>query len=152
MAPICPDGFEELSLGQWAGTKPFCYGGHTINTTTPRKDCFNWHESIEAQQYTIWKGSSICVKRVESVTNNTKTCPSGYTRCNKDLCVYGSLCPITYLDFSSTPFDQNATPSSSKTNFGVYLNSKREQKKASIWCTASQHWQRLSLPVDERIL
>ena len=132
MARICPDWFEELSLGQWAGTKPFCYGGHTISTTTPRKHCFDWHESIDAQQYTIWKRSSICVKKVASVTNNTKTCPSGYTRCNKDLWVYGSLWPITYFEFSSTPSDRNETTGSSKTNFGVYLNFKREKQKLPV--------------------
>lgn len=135
LASVCPGGFEELQLGQWPGTNNICHssGSDTFKTEVKAKKCFNnYYESTPAQQFTKWKGSSICVKRVKSIRNDTKYCPSGYTKCYSDLCVSGSLCPITHLEFSDIPFDQTTTTGSVKTDFDSYLNFNRDQQKPPI--------------------
>ena len=79
-SPYCPSGYEMLNLGTWPGTKSFCYEFGLIDTSYNASRCRNEYQSIFSKQYTSWKGSSICVKRIEEVSNSS-TCPSGYVKC-----------------------------------------------------------------------
>lgn len=132
LASTCPEEYEELELGQWPGTDGFCYISNTTKRADQKGNCEDYFESIPAQHYTKWKGTSICVKRASKIINDTDSCPSNYTTCNSHMCVYGSVCPITHLEFSATPFEQNETIGSANTSFGVYLNFKRDPQSTPI--------------------
>ena len=131
IASSCSDGYRPLSLGNWPGTNMFCYNEGKFKTNTPK--CSPLIQDIPPQTYTKWKGSSICAKTASSIDNKTTTtCPSGFIKCNKAMCVAGDTCPITNIELSSSPLENTTTTGSVITPFGNYLNYRRDQGKSPI--------------------
>ena len=108
----CLSGYTKVNLGTWPGTVSFCYDDEHIetyscydsedfDTSCNYYDCRNREYSLGSEEYTIWRNTSVCVKRIEQVSN-ASSCPSGYVKCYTGVCAKGTDCGITEIHFESS--------------------------------------------------
>ena len=83
----CPQDYETLVLGAWAGTVKGCQnsaGGAT-------QECESDDTVIEAQEprnVSSWKGQTMCYNRLTIFNYSaSETCQNGYKACSNILCV-----------------------------------------------------------------
>ena len=101
LSGTCSAGYEAVDLGTWPGTTSFCYDNGYIETNYNASECSNIYSEIASNQYSVWKNTKVCAKRITQIYN-TSTCPMGYIKCSPGVCVYGTECGITELYLESS--------------------------------------------------
>ena len=96
----CPAGYSLLTFGTWPGTKHGCACGDEISSGTCSSDSQSSCEDVDSQSAVSiveWRNVSLCAKYASEVTyTNSADCPSGYTKCYRDICVKsGQDCYVT---------------------------------------------------------
>ena len=116
----CPSGFNQEDFGKWAGshTGCVCKKGKTEKNGVVfdeehcqkhKHTCTQVKKSHDSIPYNFYNKLKHCTKRTPhwKFVKETEKCASGWSKCHKNMCVKGSICPITNLVYT----DGTANPS-----------------------------------------
>ena len=121
LASSCPAGYEPAKLGEFPGTKSFCYKDGAVDTRYD-ESCVWLTSAVPRQTYISWKNATVCVKRITDVVNAT-SCPQGYTQCTPGLCAVGG---ITELHFEDSARTDSGWYSVSYNDSNSYINYRKD--------------------------
>ena len=101
---VCSSGSTRLPLGKFEGTKVGCHcPGATVVTEGACKsssECTTVGAAKE-QSITLFNGLEICGTTTSFKFSKICNSTEGYTKCGSNICVLGSTCPISYLEYVS---------------------------------------------------
>ena len=133
----CPSDYEIANLGSWQGSFPFCSHSESRETKHDASKCPFFSNGISSKEYTVWKNSKLCVKRITRVSNSSLLCPAGSVKCYPGVCVEGTDCGITEIRIEDAFRNDTGWYSTYYNNF--YVNYRKDTGAAPIVSFAVVH-------------
>ena len=121
----CPSGYTSISeLGNWGGTVGFCYDLLMVDTEGISGKCENYYEELASQSYSSWKNITLCAQPVAGFSNSSQ-CSVSQTSCYTGVCVTGTQCPISEVQFSTSALSSDGW-TSVQYNASLFINYRQD--------------------------
>ena len=106
---LCDSGYEEIPIGEWPGIKQ-----NATNESLPEENCqYDPVSKLKRVPRTLWswRDLKICARYPEEYIFTLEECPSGFRKCQNDLCIseYEEKCPLTLIRVQYGKFENVAS-------------------------------------------